>query len=49
MFNKHSSDYWSDNNPNAIRIRNFEGKWNFKVYCAKQNNGIVYLQFYEKI
>lgn len=47
LFNRHNSHFWSDDNPRAVRQRNFQEAWSFNVFCAIKNNRILALYFYE--
>lgn len=48
LFNRHNSHFWCDSNPHAVRLRNYQETWQFNVYCAVRNDGVVKLHFYEE-
>ncbi|XP_071054645.1 uncharacterized protein [Onthophagus taurus] len=48
LFNRHNSHYWSDSNPHKFTTSNFQGSWQFNVYCAIRNDRVVALHFYEE-
>lgn len=47
VFNRRNSHYWSDSNVHRFRERNFQDSWQFNVFCAIRNDGVVALEFYE--
>ena len=47
VFNRRNSHYWSDSNNHQFRELNFQESWQFNVYCAIRNDGVVALEFYQ--
>lgn len=47
MFNRHNSHYWSEENQHLTRVRGFQERWNFNVFCAIRDNQVVALHFYD--
>jgi len=47
LFNRQNLRYWSDTNLHVFREENFQESWQFNVYCAVRNDGVVALEFYE--
>lgn len=48
MFNRHNHHQWSDQNPHAIRERNFQESWSFNVYCCIKNDKILKTFLYDR-
>lgn len=47
LFNRRNSHYWSDTNVHHSREGRFQEIWQFNVYCAIRNDGVVALEIYD--